>query len=500
MAYVYEDLEDDKDKQQGDGQQLGAGSGVVVSETGGAKGSEGPKEQTGSGTYTNLQSYLDANKAADMGGKVSGKLGETIEGAKKAQSESESGFKSAADIGSVDYNEGLVNEATSTPEGVVSDAQKKSDFSKMRDAQYAGPQSFNTTDYYQPAYQKTKQATDEASLTDTESGRSTLLDQYYGSGVNNYNYSKGQKNLDQLLIQNDPRAKEAFAKQREEANKLNTGFGDLESSLDAYAKQKAAQTAQTRANTRGAIGIDEQNQVAGGALQAQQDKIQSAFGQSQKDYERNISDLMNQLKAKDISAENAKKLGLTEGMRTYGIDPTKYGQQGVAPTIHTATSKEDAARLQALTELAGIDNTFLPYDNQVGTYDPATAGQFDTSRFLNDVRAKEASYNELLNRQALNRGFSYVTNPAAPTGQNLNSIYGINLGYDPRNGTELAPFTYGDTGAASMSLNDLIRERDKARASGMFEALPTEMNAASNALDAVLNAIKQKYNYNDILA
>lgn len=499
MAYVYEDLEDDKDKQQGDGQQLGAGSGVVVSEAAG-KDTSGPKEQTGSGTYTNLQSYLDANKAADMGGKVSEKLGQTIEGAKQAQSESEAGFKSAADTGSVDYNEGLVNESTSTPESVVADTQKKSDFAKMRDAQYGGPESFNTTDYFQPAYQKTKQATDEAKLTDTESGRSTLLDQYYGSGVNNYNYTKGQKNLDQLLIQNDPRAKDAFAKQREEADKLNTGFGDLESNLNAYAQQKAAQTAQTRANTRSAIGIDEQNQVAGGALKAQQDKIQNAFGQSQQDYEKNISDLMNQLKAKDISAENAKKLGLNEGMRIYGVDPSKYGQQGTAPTIHSATSKEDAARLQALTELAGIDNTFLPYDDQIGTYDPATAGAFDTSRFLNDVGAQEAAYNELLNRQALNRGFSYVTNPAAPGGQNLNNIYGINLGYDPRNGTELAPFTYGDTGAASMSLNDLIREREKARASGKFDIFPKEMNAASNALDAVLNAIKQKYNYNDILA
>jgi hypothetical protein len=257
MAYDLFENQDDEDaakQQQATGQvQLGPQTGTQVSGDAKAQNS-GSGGGTSSGAYTNLQSYLDANKSLNFGSDVAGQVQKKVDTANQAQSEAETGFKSDVDKATVNSNPDLINQVGTDATQITSSPEKTSDFLRMRNAEYGGPNSLvDEADRYKAVSGATGTAQEQAEATKSEGGRKALLDTTYGSGAGRYDYTPGQKNLDNLLIQNDPNSREAFQSTQQNAAAAGQGFQSLKDQLQGYAGQGKATTAATRAGrARGA--------------------------------------------------------------------------------------------------------------------------------------------------------------------------------------------------------------------------------------------------------
>lgn len=364
-----------------------------------------PGQGTKSGSFTNLQSYLDANESSKFGKQLAGQVEGEIDGANQLQTTAQDQFKQRADSSAVGLNQGLLDKVNTDPVSVAKDNQSKQDFVKMRDAYYTGPKTFaDAQDLYSPTNQAVTKAANAATNIEDSSGRKALLDDYYGSGAGRYDYTSGQKKLDNYLVQVDPNSREYFKDVKGKADETNNNFANLTNTLNQYGQTKAQETEQTRQATRGALGIDDlNNEVGGGAIGMTKQEIEKAYQDAQSRYNDISGRAKNQLTSRDIDAEMASLLGLQEGMDIWGIDPTQYLQTGVAPTRDAAASKEQAAKIAALYELAGKDNTYLDV-NQAGTYDPNSAAQFKKDQFLNDIAGKKSLYDEAVNRKVFGMG------------------------------------------------------------------------------------------------
>jgi len=394
---------DDEERKKQEGvvssqQPQGAQESAIVQ---GAQEPTQPGQGTKSGSFTNLQSYLDANESSKFGKQLAGQVESEADQASGYQNTAENQFKQRADSSAVGVNQNVLSRLSSDPVSLAKDAAAKSDFVKMRDAKYGGPVNFSdANDLYSETNQKTERAKNSADLVTNESGRKTLLDSYYGSGAGKFDYTSGQKKLDNYLVQVDPNSREYFKDAKQKADAVGSRFSNLTNTLNQYGNTKAQETARARQTARGAIGLADDNSESGsGALGMTKQQIQAAYEAAQKNYNDVSTRAKTQLANKDIDADLASRFGLQEGMDIWGLNPSEYYSQGNAPTLAAATSKDQAAKIAALYDLAGKDNTFLDV-NQAGTYDPNTAAQFNKDGFLNDIADKSSLYNEAVNRKA----------------------------------------------------------------------------------------------------
>lgn len=378
--------------------QLGQSSSIVTGNTPAASGGKG--EGTSSGQFTNLNAYLDANSGQNFGTQVAGRVEGLVNSARSAQDEAQSGFTSAADQGTVKANDNILGQVKSDPVALAGSDEQLKQFQTMRDAQYSGPKSFAESEGYSPTWQKTQDASSTAAQTQTEGGRKAYLQQQYGAGAGRYDYTPGQQKLDSLLIQNDPNSRQAFDAVRQKGQELGSNFQNLSSALDSYASNAGQQTAAARSAARSAVDIDDAgnlkgdsqiNQIRGAAQQAAEQENQKATQQ----YQAFMGGLQNGNAGQDMLS----KYGLQAGTQTWGLDPTKYVNRGVDATAQTIDTPEQAAKVAALSKLAGIDNTFLN-PGLAGSYDPSKGVTFDNQRFAGDLAAGAARYQDTLNTTA----------------------------------------------------------------------------------------------------
>jgi len=392
LAYNYFAQDEEEVNQPGAQplQQLGQESPVVKA----TAQQQGQPGGTVSGSFTNLQSYLEANKPVQFGQKVAGQVESDIAGAEQAQKEAETGFRGDVSRGTIQRDEGLLRGVEEAPEKVDVGA-----FEKMREARYTGPKSFAESQYYQPAYSQTERASQAATATETEGGRKAYLQSKYGSGAGRYDYTPGQQALDAMLIQQDPQGRRALEAARGRGVQAKERFGTLSSALNQYAGQGAQETAQTRAAARGAIGIDESGQVtAESPISRLQRGVQGRTMQARANEQAEYQAMLQALRNRDISAQQAGRFGLTENTRLFNVIPERYLSPGPEPTEAEVASPEEQARMAALSRLAGIENTRLPYAELAGTYQPGSRVTFNRDRFFEELGAKGAAFAERINR------------------------------------------------------------------------------------------------------
>ena len=473
MAFDYFGSEEEKDQGGqapaqggGQGQQLGQESPVV---TGAQAKNSGP---TASGSFTNLQSYLDANKDLNFGSQVAGRVQGEVDKATTAQNQADTGFRGAVDQGTVKKDNSLLSAVNTDPNSIVSDQNKLSSFDKMRDATYGGPNSLvERADLYNPAQTQTDKAWQVSQQVGSEGGRKAYLDQQFGSGAGRYDYSSGKQKLDNLLIAQDPTSKQAFQDVQSKAQGAKNSFGTLQSALDQYAQQGKATTLDTRNTTRGTVGLDAQgnwladNTATPGAMQNTLKGLDQVVAGKQGELTNAFNTLSGTYGKKNLSQltpQQLQMMGITDQMKAqnagYNVGPQAFVgdyAQYAAPYRETAgyleeydprnyiTMKQQSdlnrstladsqtqAKIAALSRLGAKENSFI---------DPSQAGRMvnqalytaDGQKLTTDALTKQnAAKAELAARAAqintaMNQGGSIGADTVKAQGNAIRAKYGL---------------------------------------------------------------------------
>lgn len=403
MAVDFFNSEEEKDEDQiaQPKSELSSDAGII-SGNNPAQQDAGSDKKSASGSFTNLQSYLDANKDQKFGTQVAEKVSDTIGGAAAQQSTARDQFKSAADKSAIKKDEALISDAISKPQEVVANVQRADQFAKMRDAKYTGPRAFaDAGDIYNPAQQATEQAYQTADVTKDADGRKAYLQQEYGAKAGRYNYTRGQQKLDNFLIEKDPEAYGKFQENTAKGHQVKRSFDDLSSYLNQYGSERANETEDTRRSTRGALGLNEDSTLNDSSpimKKLAEAKARALGLNTKRDEEYNAFKAASSNKRQFTDAQLAE-LGLSRGQQLFGIDPTDptYMSKGADLDYNTAATPEEAAQVAALSKLAGVQNSYLPYQDKAGKYNPNDFVTANTGNLAAQIAAKKAAYQDELN-------------------------------------------------------------------------------------------------------
>jgi hypothetical protein len=349
---------------------------------------------TGSG-FQNLDRYLQANAPKQFGQQVLGKVGDEVQKAGENQQAAGERFGQQVQQANTLPTEQQIDTAIEKPKEADKDA-----FQDWMKQKYTGPNNIaESQDIYNQFWSGTQQAGTRANLLGTEAGRFSLLDSYFGKP----NYSFGQKSLDNLLVQESGLGKET-RDLRNQATQLKTTGNQQAKQLSSLAGQRAADVDASRQLVRGRIGLDDQGNVItgdnAGAIGKKWSEVDQAVKDANAERHQINNLLLNDLKTGKLSYEDMAKLGLTDGMNLYGLNLDKYYTAGADLTKNQVMTPEQQAQIQALSELAGITDTYAQ-GTLGGKTDPFT---FNTDRLLQDISGTEAEYNRMLSEQPVEVG------------------------------------------------------------------------------------------------
>lgn len=376
MPYQYDPNQDPNNQQQGGNTQLAGGSQVVGGSTqtapAGSPASSGAP--THSDSFQNLNDYINANQGSGFGGQFSNKVNQDVNLAGQAQTNSANQFKGQVDSNTVQSNQDLLNQASSDPYSVASDPNKLSSFQSQENATYKGPSSLaDTSGLYQQAQGATQKANNTANAAQSEAGRFSLLDSYYG----NPNYNQGQKSLDNLLVQNDQTAQQGIKQAAANAQGYNQSFNQENTDLSNYAAQGRGTTEAAAKAAQNAIGYD---------------PTTASFAPTSQ-YQTLLGSLNDQVK-QDISGAAAQRAALTPNVNGYNqggfynINPDNYFSY-VNPTVSNVATSDQRNKINALEQLAQITQT--PFN------DTSTPGySFDKTGFNTAVGANQDAYRKAI--------------------------------------------------------------------------------------------------------
>lgn len=438
MPFINDISDEEKQQAQGGTQQISAGAQVFGAST------QNPNAQTatanadkGSGQFADLSNYLRINQPQNFGTQLAGKVGSDIQNEGNAIDQTGQEFKSRADQATVQANPDLVARATGDQAAdFAADKANVDAFQKQMKASYAGPTSFSdASDLFNTATGAAQTATQKADAGQSESGRFALLNDYFG----NPTYTQGQKSLDNLLVQNDPNAQQAFDQMKQNAQGVADKEKTVESSSNAYGSAARGTTEATSNAARAALGVDASgnvltdasgNPLNQGAIGTLENTLQNSATSAQAAYDKATQDIQAAVASKDLSKltpEEKQMLGLELPQDLYKVDPSNYLSFTPKTDINVSTeaSKADAARLDALLKLGGLQNSFL--DDSVAGTAPTSFAKFDQTGFNNAIGDQQAQYtgqaNPILsNIQSLATSPLVLTDSGNPLQDRLNQI------------------------------------------------------------------------------
>ncbi len=332
-------------------------------------------------TFAGIQDYVKANKeqtaklANDVGGMVTGYGNE----ARSQLSQGQEKFNKDVQDNTVNLDERVFNQAQQDATQVANNQQDLQTFQGMRDAEYKGPQSLETTPYYQPINQAFNTANTASENTQSDQGQRTLLGQLQQKQRGKVN--QGALDFNAALLQGDLDARSIL----DQAKQSNADLPTLleAAKQDALAKAKAA--GDTTAATRKAIE-DKFTGEQGVQSLLQKDidaRVQSAVQKSKLDNQQVMDALKGnaaltdaQLKTLGLSREQYNQLkgdinyyNSTWGKNLYQ-DLSGYATQQnpeVNITGQNLANSDEYARYAALNTLMGTDNNYLNDPSQAGT-------------------------------------------------------------------------------------------------------------------------------------
>ncbi len=340
------------------------------------------KPQKSSGSYTNIQQYLNANKdnAAQMGNTiaegVSNKAETAIGDTTKLAGEKQS-------VAAVDPYSYLNNP----------DANKATEYQELKaTGGYKGPSDISGTANYNTAFKSTNDAFTDVKNTTTEDGRKTLLENKYKRP----DYSLGMKNLDNVLVQNDPTSKQKL-------NDTYNKYSNIMSMFDNTTKDVSDSIEQSKntaqANKAKFIPAEE------AAYNNLMNPIKTRVGQTNIDN----TNAINQLLDSDLTDAELASLGLTRGTSTFGLDYKNYVTPDYTESgINNVANADERAKYKNLMALLGKNENQLTDDGKA-----VNPFSFDKTKFDSDISAKNTEYNAYLNEGSIGGFQDYLNNLGA---------------------------------------------------------------------------------------
>lgn len=358
MPFVVDpNLEEEENQDPGSIQISGAGQ-TANSGGGGQEEGKGPQStpNTGSG-FQNLDTYLNTNNAGEFANKLAGNVQSRVDEAKQNFGDASKSFSQKVESSNSIPTSDQVNSAIANPTGA-----DKAQFQKWESQNYEGPNSLaqNPNDYSQ-FWSGTEKANAQANALGSEGGRFALLDTYFGRP----NYNFGQKSLDNLLVQGGNIGDRTKGIQDQAVQLKNIG-ADQSKTLANLASNKVGEVNKSRQSVRNAIGLGEDNSVVTdrnaqgyGAIGQAQNQASDALAAQNADRASQLAKLRSDFGSGQFSQEELDKLGLSAGQNTYGVDFNHYLNASDAPlTLDQSMTPEQRAKIQALSSLAGIQDSF----------------------------------------------------------------------------------------------------------------------------------------------
>lgn len=378
MAYV-NDFELEEENEPGGPLVPGGGTGPATAGSAQAPASSGGRPKT-PGRFADLGEYLRVNAPQEFGQKVAGKIGEEITRGQQTIDSAANEFRSRADAAKVEDTQGLIGQVNTDPMNVDFDA-----FKGLKDAEYKGPVNLSDTrDLYGQVKGAAGTAVGKANASKSEGGRFALLDSYFGRP----DYTQGQKTLDNVLIQNDPNSQQAFDQMRQNASQLQQNVNQTGVDLGNYGAGAKATTQNTRSTARSTLGIDDAGNLTGsGAIGGVQSSVKNRLTARQQEQQDKLARAKAALQGNDITGledDLYNVLGLQGLYSTWGQDATRHLTENELKLGNVATTDEQR-RMDALSKLAEMENTFLPDASLAGTMDDESTVGFKQKDFLRTV-------------------------------------------------------------------------------------------------------------------
>lgn len=361
-----EELKKQQEAQAGNPTSISGQSAVLSTDAPSNKG--GAKE---SGSYTNLNQYLDANKqSADI-------MGANI--ADKVQTNAESAKAKTQQLGSA-VSEVKEFDPTNIYSNITSLSEDDKQRYKTAKQGYAGPQSLGDVSGYADAQKQVSKAYQDVSNAGNEQGQRQLLKDNYARPT----YSQGQNSLDQMLLQNSAGSKQRFENLTSNYSGINKDF------------ENASQSLGNRITNNITTGNANQQRISAGDVQARKnliDPIQARAAAMNSNNAALAGRVYNDIADDTLAQETIDQLGLAEGTNLYGTNLANYLTQDLSNVgLDNAANAEERAKYAALTSLI---------DGKQGTEITAEGRQikpvsFDAQRFATDQAKQKAELDALL--------------------------------------------------------------------------------------------------------
>lgn len=239
-----------------------------------------PKQKAGTGTFTNLRNFLQANQGNRVASAASQRVANVASGAQRGIQQAEQTFGQRVEQGSLRNMSGARQEAQGivqagtqatfqapaapqpqtqqaapqttqapTPQAqpsVFSEEQRQR-FQEILNAQYRGPQSLQQAGLYEPAAQRVRTATQAGQQTQTATGREQLLKDIFGQ---RRDYTRGQNKLDALLLNTSEQGVRSLQEQGARAAATQGILDAAQNTSANLAQQRIADTQALRQNVR----------------------------------------------------------------------------------------------------------------------------------------------------------------------------------------------------------------------------------------------------------
>lgn len=361
------------------------------------------RPQQGSGRFTNIQKYVQANSGAGqrIAGNIQNQFDKNAQGVsqgiQQAQQQLEQKVnplqQQLGEQGSQQLRAGFVD-----PNAVLQDQAKLGDFRNLQQGMGTNIANVQGTEQLRQQQLQAQAAglAQTADLAGSEQGRFQLLRSALGSPGNAY--SQGSQRLDQVLLQSQPNvSRNLQAGLRGTVNQQRTGLSTLEQ--DRQNKINALR------DLSGQRKSEWQNLLEGGTSQGLESDIkqrglgdiktsaEQALESAKYDVNANLPALRQRLAENKINASDAERLGLKQGTNIYDVDLSKYITQGSKdPNLTTAANADEVKRYNALRQLAGQDQLgggiFGPQD-QAGTF---KAYEMNQTGLNQDIANRQSLY------------------------------------------------------------------------------------------------------------